>query len=131
MTSPILKGFGCFAIIILNDFCNGRRDYSSSRISLRHAGQFLNARNGVGHQANLVEDIIPDVLFCAIIFENCYITGPEFFSLRGTKTRRKKLNQCFSVSLSFGALADFRIVSISGLFLAASVFSPWTQAAKT
>ena len=36
--------------------------YSSSRISLRNAGQFLNARNGVGHQVNLVEDIIPDVL---------------------------------------------------------------------
>ena len=46
--------------------------YSSSRISLRNGGQFLNARNGVGHQVNLVEDIIPDVLLCAIIFENCY-----------------------------------------------------------
>ena len=46
--------------------------YSRSRISLRNAGQFHNARNGVGHQVNLVEDIIPDVLLCAIIFENCY-----------------------------------------------------------
>ena len=61
-------------------------------ISLRNAGQFLNARNGVGHQVNLVdwglaifsakgaghqvnlvEDIIPDVLLSAIFFENCYI----------------------------------------------------------
>ena len=54
--------------------------YSSSRISLRNAGQFLNARNGVGHQVNLVEDIIPDVLLCAITFENCY-TAKRFYPI--------------------------------------------------
>ena len=45
--------------------------YSGSQIFLHKAGQFLNARNGVGHQVNLVEDIIPDVLLCAIFFEQC------------------------------------------------------------
>ena len=60
---------------LLNSAVEGMRDqqihfYSSSRIPLRNAGQFLNARNGVGHQVNLVEDIIPDVLLCAITFEN-------------------------------------------------------------
>ena len=32
---------------------------------------FLNARNGVGHQINQVEEIIPDLLLCAKC-ENCY-----------------------------------------------------------
>ena len=51
----------------------GAKQQRIDGISLRNAGQFLNARNGVGHQVNLVEDIIPDVLLSAIFFENCYI----------------------------------------------------------
>ena len=57
----------------------------SSRISLRNAGQFLNARNGVGHQINLVEDIIPDVLLCTNKFENRFKGDSKiqsFFILR-------------------------------------------------
>ena len=35
-------------------------------------GQLLNARNGVGHLGNLVEDIIPDVRLCV---KNRYKNG--------------------------------------------------------
>ena len=43
-------------------------NYIDSRISLRNASQFLNARNGVGHQVKLVEEIIPDLLWGLAIF---------------------------------------------------------------
>ena len=36
-------------------------------MSLLKGGQLINARNGVDHQVNLVEDIIPDVLLCGMI----------------------------------------------------------------
>ena len=46
--------------------------YSSARISLRNAGLFLNARNGVGHQVNLVEEIKNDLLHHLVFGSSLY-----------------------------------------------------------